>query len=355
LTIKSGDDGIHADSTLTISDGTIDILQSYEGIESPDLIFNGGTTHIVASDDGTNAAGGSVDTSQGQSRGGMMGGSTGTMVINDGYIYINADGDGLDSNGDLTINGGVIVVEGPTDNSNTAVDYDGTFNMNGGCLLASGSSGMVENVSTSSTQNSVTYYYSSTLSAGNCVAITDADGNLVMAFENTKASQCFIFSDASLTTDETYTVYTGGTCDGTSKDGLYTDGTYNGGTELDSFTISSTVTSAGSGNNMGGMGGQMGGGNNGGGRGDMKNQSVGGGDTSDSSELPSDVPEDMTGEMPSDIPSGTPGEMPSDIPDGTPGEMPDNMTGDKPDNMPGDMGQNMPGGTQNEGTAETIQ
>ncbi len=262
-TIETGDDGIHGDDTLTIEDGTITITQSYEGIESPEIIVNGGNMHVTSSDDGFNAAGGEVtqtNTSSGNQRMGMMSDSTGTLTINDGYIYVNADGDGLDSNGALTINGGTVIVEGPTSDGNTAVDYDGTFNINGGVLLASGSAGMVESVGNSSEQNSVTAYFGNTLSAGTTFAVMDADGNLVVAFTPTKASACFIYSSPLLKTGETYSVLTGGSCSGEAEDGLYTDGSYSSGTQVREFTVSSVVTTAGSGGGMaGGMGGKQGG------------------------------------------------------------------------------------------------
>ena len=273
-TIETGDDGIHGDDTLTIEDGTITITQSYEGIESPEIIVNGGNMHVTSSDDGFNAAGGEVtqtNTSSGNQRMGMMLDSTGTLTINDGYIYVNADGDGLDSNGALTINGGTVIVEGPTSDGNTAVDYDGTFNINGGVLLASGSAGMVESVGNSSEQNSVTAYFGSTLSAGTTFAIMDTDGNLIVAFTPTKASACFVYSSPLLKTGESYSVMTGGSCSGEAEDGMYTDGNYSGGTQVQEFTVSSVVTTAGSGGTMkGGMGGNPGGGQ-GGARGNQGN------------------------------------------------------------------------------------
>lgn len=219
--------------------------------------------HVTSSDDGFNAAGGEVtqtNTSSGNQRMGMMSDSTGTLTINDGYIYVNADGDGLDSNGALTINDGTVIVEGPTSDGNTAVDYDGTFNINGGVLIASGSAGMVESVGNSSEQNSVTAYFGNTLSAGTTFAVMDADGNLVVAFTPTKASACFIYSSPLLKTGETYSILTGGSCSGEAEDGLYTDGSYSGGTQVREFTVSSVVTTAGSGGGMaGGMGGKQGG------------------------------------------------------------------------------------------------
>ena len=53
ITASSGDDGIHADNELTISDGTIAIEESYEGLEASVITIAGGTTHVVASDDGS--------------------------------------------------------------------------------------------------------------------------------------------------------------------------------------------------------------------------------------------------------------------------------------------------------------
>ena len=65
FTISSGDDGIHADTTVKIEDGTIIINNSYEGVEGNDVIINGGTVYVVASDDGVNAAGGQDQSSMG--------------------------------------------------------------------------------------------------------------------------------------------------------------------------------------------------------------------------------------------------------------------------------------------------
>lgn len=71
------------------------------------------------------------------------------MEINGGYIHILAGGDGIDSNGDLTINGGEIYIDGPSDNGNSAIDYGDWSDayVNGGTLVAIGSSGMAEEVS----------------------------------------------------------------------------------------------------------------------------------------------------------------------------------------------------------------
>ena len=62
--------------------------------------------------------------------------SNNRLIINGGYIAVNADGDGFDINGSIIMTDGTVIVHGPTANMNGAVDYDRTFNMSGGFLVA---------------------------------------------------------------------------------------------------------------------------------------------------------------------------------------------------------------------------
>ena len=75
--------------------------------------------------------------------------------VTGGYIYVNADGDGIDSNGSMAFSGGTILVDGPTNDGNAAVDGNGTIKFDGGLIVAAGSSGMVELPEDSSAQNFV--------------------------------------------------------------------------------------------------------------------------------------------------------------------------------------------------------
>lgn len=130
-----GNDGVHADSTLYVNDGTIYVKDSYEGLEAWFIRVSGGVTEVHATDDAWNAAGGndgSGNTTPGGGNnwgwngapggfggGGMggwggMGGGSGTLIVTGGHHYLNVgsgDTDGMDSNGELTVSGGVVVVE----------------------------------------------------------------------------------------------------------------------------------------------------------------------------------------------------------------------------------------------------
>jgi hypothetical protein len=259
--LASADDGIHADTSLVINDGSLTITESYEGIESAAITINGGTIHLAASDDGINAAGGVNEASgfggRGQDNFDLSGNYS--LNINGGYVYVDAIGDGLDINGTIDMNGGTVIVNGPTSNGNGPVDYLGSFTIDGGFFVAVGSAGMAQAPSETSTQYSVMQYFSSALSGGTLFHLVSEAGEEILTFQPTKAYQSVLVSSPELVNGETYLVYTGGSSTGTPIDGLYAEGFYTPGNQVASFTISSMVTGGGMGGGFpgGGPGGGM--------------------------------------------------------------------------------------------------
>ena len=259
--LASGDDGMHADKTLEINNGEFQITQSYEGIESAAITINDGYFQMIASDDGINVAGGNDGSGMGQgmrpggkpNRGGGPGQDTYTssgsytLDINGGYIYVDAAGDGIDVNGAITMTGGTVIVNGPTQNMNGALDYDQGFNISGGFLLAVGSAGMAQAPGTSSSQNSILVNFNSAQQAGTLIHIQGSNGEDILTFSPTKVYQSIAFSSADIVTGTTYDMYLGGSSTGTATDGLYEGGTYSSGTQYTSLTISGVVTSVGGG------------------------------------------------------------------------------------------------------------
>ena len=192
-TLATGDDGVHADDALIVNGGTITVTESYEGLEGLTVTINDGTIDITARDDGINAAGEK-------------------MELNGGYIHILAGGDGVDSNGDLTINGGEIYIDGPSDNGNSAIDYGDRSSayVNGGTLVAIGSSGMAEGMSDSSKQKVLMVKLGEQMEAGD-VVLTDSEGNVIVSYTALKSYDCVIISTAEVESGAAYTLTTSGT------------------------------------------------------------------------------------------------------------------------------------------------
>ena len=187
LTISAGDDGIHADDRALIEGGTIEITESYEGIEALSINVSGGSIKVTASDDGFNAAGGNAsDGSQtfgdgdwggGSPAGFDDGGTDGSIDISGGNIYIQAGGDGIDSNGSVAISGGYTAVCGPSWGDTSVIDYNSTADITGGTFIGTGGAGMAENFSGAS--QGLIAVSTGDQSAGSTVTLKDASGSVI--------------------------------------------------------------------------------------------------------------------------------------------------------------------------------
>ena len=268
LTLASGDDGIHADVSLEINDGSIDISTCYEGLESNIITINGAEIHILASDDGINGSSGSGSTQGGAQfgnipgdpqNGGFLGipGNGGgfeatggsQFAMNGGYVYVNAEGDGVDVNGTGVMTGGTLLVDGPTNSGNGALDFN-SITVSGGLLVAASSAGMAMAPSADSSQPSIFVALDSPASAGKLFSLQDENGNTVVAYAPAKPYQTVVVSSPELESNATYTILTGGSSTGAAKDGFYSDGQVSNAQTLTTVTLASTVTTVG---NAGGM------------------------------------------------------------------------------------------------------
>ena len=171
-TVKTDDDGIHAEKTLTIKGGTVEVTMAYEGMEAAYMNFEGGVTSVVTTNDAWNAAGANASSSTGGNNGGRGGpgggggfgfGSDGSKIKVTGgfhYLYVGTgDTDGMDSNGDIDMTGGVVIIECRMNGGmGGMVDSNGETNIKGGKMLGFGTNNSEEGTQYSVSFTAGNYY-----------------------------------------------------------------------------------------------------------------------------------------------------------------------------------------------------
>ena len=219
FTVASGDDAFHAETTLTITACTMNVTQCYEGLEAEQISVMGGSLDLNCNDDGLNAAGG-TDSSGGGGRdqqfgrpgGGMFGGSNPNALISvsGGALTIRAGGDGLDSNGNLTISGGSVTVYNPKSGDTSVLDADQKPVITGGTYLGLGiSTGMLETFSpTDSTQGFLVCNLGKQ-AANVKITVTDSTGKVVLDTTTQYQTVLLMFSSSEIVKNATYTVTAG--------------------------------------------------------------------------------------------------------------------------------------------------
>ena len=190
-----------------------------EGLESKAIMtINGGTIEAECYDDCLNA-------------------ST-SLVINGGKIYCYSSGnDGIDSNGTLTITGGLVISSGTTAPEEGFDCDQNTFKITGGVLIGTGGA-------TSDPTSSACTQYSAKCTATSVTFnqvfyVTDSSGNCILAYKMPRAysSMTFLFSCPEIAASTKYTIYKGGTISGTdSFHNYYPGATCSGGTSFKTFT-----------------------------------------------------------------------------------------------------------------------
>ncbi|RGI34972.1 carbohydrate-binding domain-containing protein [Coprococcus sp. OM06-34AC] len=218
INISVGDDALHAEGLLIITGGDIDVSKSCEGVEGYKILVTGGDIDVVSSDDGFNAAGGSSGSGynhDGFGGGPGMGGvymdadSDAYIFITGGTININADGDGIDSNGCIGITGGSVYVLGPSDNGNGAMDYGICAAITGGEIVAVGGSGMAQGFGDESTQCSALVNFDEWIDAGETITLTNSDGKEVLSYKADKKFNSVVISTSDMKQGGIYTLTVG--------------------------------------------------------------------------------------------------------------------------------------------------
>lgn len=212
--------------------------QQQQGMGQPPAM-PGGNAQDGTSQNGTTGTG---QQGMGQPpQGGMPGGGGGTFEVIDaainvsgGHVTVNAEGDGIDSNGVTTLSGGTLIVNGPSQGGNAALDTNGDLLLNGATVLSGSTADMFEAPSTNSTSGYLKLTNSSGFEQGSTVQVADSSGKVVANYKVTKSNvQLVLVSSSSIVKGQSYTVYTTTSAVDSNAASLAS-----GATELGSFTAS---------------------------------------------------------------------------------------------------------------------
>ena len=217
--IVAESDGISAVNEINIVGGNIDITKCEEGLEARLINISGGTVDITSSDDGLNATDKRTSTQTTQSENAGVGGFGGhgmgdtdadaNISISGGIVNINAEGDGVDSNGYITISGGEVYVLGSSGGGDGALDYGISAIITGGTVVAAGQSGMAVNFCDGSTQGSILVNIQSPQQSGTDVVLLDSNGKELFARTIEKSYNSVVVSCPKIVDGGTYTLKMG--------------------------------------------------------------------------------------------------------------------------------------------------
>lgn len=204
ITIEAQDDGIQAETALIVNGGQITVTDSQEALAGKTVDILGGLIRANAQDDGINSAA-SVETEE-EKRMDQEGVYT---RIAGGEIWLDAMADGIDSNGDLYMEGGTLYLSGPVSGGDGILDYNGSASISGGTVFAAGMSGMFQDFGEDSAQNYLVVHFENVQEAGTTVTLTDADGKELGSYAPEKTFGSIIISCADLQQGSTYHVTAG--------------------------------------------------------------------------------------------------------------------------------------------------
>ena len=211
--------------------------QQQQGMGQPPAM-PGGNAQDGKSQNGTTGTG---QQGMGQPPQGGMPGGGGTFEVVDaainvsgGNITVNAEGDGIDSNGVTTLSGGTLIVNGPSQGGNAALDTNGDLLLNGATVLSGSTADMFEAPSTNATSGYLKLTNSSGFEQGSTVQVADSSGKVVANYKVTKSNvQLVLVSSSSIVKGQSYTAYTTTSAVDSNATSLAS-----GATELGSFTAS---------------------------------------------------------------------------------------------------------------------
>ena len=201
MTVAGGDEGT----------GVLDITAENEGLDTEmHLAVDGGSIRIVSGNDGINCNEDGVS----------------VVTINGGDVHITVtgqtgEGDGIDSNGWLVINGGSVTAMACSASADAGIDGENGVYLSGGQVIAAGN--MLDPVTVNGPCCAL-FTFPRRQASGTRYALTGQDGTEIMVFTAENDFTYLLMTSPALTEGDGYSLYAGEeqlavTAGGTGMDG----------------------------------------------------------------------------------------------------------------------------------------
>lgn len=202
------DGAISSDISLTFGgEGILNVISTKkEGIESKmDLTFDSGYYNIASKKNGIHACANN---------------SLITMYDANIVVDVSDEGNGIESNGDIYINGGTVYAFSNAEDKNGLKSNLG-ISIDGGTVLSTGTK--YEKLQTENDNEIIQMKFAQTLNPGENIIIVDGNGEIVFAFKINRKISTLAYSSEELYEDD-YSVYSGDGISGElDENKVYTD------------------------------------------------------------------------------------------------------------------------------------
>jgi len=179
-----------------LNSGVLNINAENEGLDSElHLTINGGIININSGNDGINTNEDNIS----------------VTTMNDGILNIvvngsTGEGDGIDSNGWLVINGGILTSSACGISMDAGIDSDMGIYINGGTVVASGN--MLDRIA-GNEQSYAVFMSRKALEGGVCYTVKDAEGKDVASYTPENDFMYMIVSASDMMEEGSYTLWSG--------------------------------------------------------------------------------------------------------------------------------------------------
>ena len=196
INATSGDDAITADYFVYIESGNITVTRAYEGIIGANVIIKNGSVNLTVVNDGIDANNKDLT------------GYDFYVYIEGGNIKINASGDAINSNDNVHIKGGNLMICGPSDGTDSAMNSESGILIDGGSVCAVGAKGMVQLPASNSALRYLGINLPVAITGGTEITVYDQNGE-IYSFTPEQSYQSIILALPQFENNKTYTVKIG--------------------------------------------------------------------------------------------------------------------------------------------------